>query len=584
MSYLVLARKWRPQTFRDLIGQEHVSQTLKNAIDSGRVAHAFLFTGGRVVGKTSAARILAKALNCEQGPAPEPCNTCSACEEITAGNSVDVFEIDGASNTGVDDIRELRETVKYLPSRCRYKIFIIDEVHMLTTNAFNALLKTLEEPPPHVKFIFATTEPHKVPITILSRCQRFDFRRISLPMIVARLRYILDQERIAISDAALAMIARKGDGSMRDSLSTLDQVLAFCGDQVGDEEVVTLLGVVDRRLLLAAARAVFDRACPACLDIVKRVDAFGHNMRHFCQELIDYFRNMTILKAVGADADLPDLPDGELAEMADLTASVTLPDLQRHLSILLKAESEMAHSAFSRLILEMALLKMATVAPVVPVDQILAKIKALEGRTDPGVIASSPPLWDPSDRRGASAPRQAGSDTVPNKGPHPQPQQGSPAGHKSPRSEKPPAASMEAAATGGDDPWSGFVAYVKGKKPMLASFLAHGHPLKVSPTLLELGFSAGSFQLSRLRDPDATAELQSLAKAYFQADTGVRFVSLTAESAAPPSIVEKKSHEDAGRRQKMKELAESHPMVVAALDIFGGEIGEVVDTDKSEVP
>ena len=492
---------------------------------------------------------------------------------------MDVFEIDGASNTSVDDIRDLRETVKYLPSRCRYKIFIIDEVHMLSTNAFNALLKTLEEPPPHVKFIFATTEPHKVPITILSRCQRFDFKRIPLSMIVARLRYILDQERVAISDAALAMVARKGDGSMRDSLSTLDQVLAFCGEQVRDEEVVTLLGVVDRRLLLAAARAIFERDCPAALDIVKRVDAFGHNMRHFCQELLDYFRNMTILKAVGEAADLPDLPDRELTEIGDLTASVILSDLQRHLAILLKAESEMAHSTFSRLILEMALLKMATLAPVVPVDEILAQIKALEGRTSSGVIASSSPAWDSSARPGSSAPRPAGHN-VKSKAPDPELPQTSPANKKSPSPGKSSADSAEAGATGGNDPWSGFVSYVKGKKPMLASFLAHGHPLKVSPTLLELGFPAGSFQLSRLRDPDATAELQTLAKGYFHEETGIRFVSLTGETAVPPSILEKKSLEDAGKLQKMKEFAENHPMVVAALDIFGGEICEVVETGE----
>ena len=287
MSYLVLARKWRPQTFSDLIGQEHVSQTLKNAIEGGRVAHAFLFTGARGVGKTSSARILAKALNCDHGPAAEPCNACAACSEITAGNSVDVFEIDGASNTGVDDIRELRDNIKYLPSRSRYKIFIIDEVHMLSTNAFNALLKTLEEPPPHVKFIFATTEPHKVPITILSRCQRFDFKRIPLPMIISRLRFIVESERIAISDESLIVIGRKGDGSMRDSLSTLDQVLAFCGDTVADEDVVTLLGVVDRRLLQDTCDAVCARDTAAVLDIVKKVDAFGSNMRHFCHELIE---------------------------------------------------------------------------------------------------------------------------------------------------------------------------------------------------------------------------------------------------------------------------------------------------------
>ena len=577
MSYLVLARKWRPQTFHDLIGQEHVSQTLKNAIDSGRVAHAFLFTGGRGVGKTSAARILAKALNCEQGPAAEPCNACSACDEITAGNSVDVFEIDGASNTSVDDIRDLRETVKYLPSRCRYKIFIIDEVHMLSTNAFNALLKTLEEPPPHVKFIFATTAPHKVPITILSRCQRFDFKRIPLPMIMARLRFILEQEQVAISDAALIMVARKGDGSMRDSLSTLDQVLAFCGEQVSDEEVVTLLGVVDRRLLVTASRAVFARDCPAALDIVRQVDSFGHNMRHFCQELLDFFRNMTILKAAGPAADLPDHSDGELTELVDLTASVTLPDLQRHLAILLKAESEMAQSSFSRLILEMALLKMATLVTVVPVDDILARIKEIEGRAG-GMIASSSPAWHTSTRQGGSHPREDTHAARPKTVSPPSPPAKS-VERKNRLQETPVTKTEERGAVRDSDQWSGFVAHVKGKKPMLASFLDHGHPLKISPALLELGFPAGSFQLSRLRDPDAAAELRSLAKVYFQTDTGINLVSLTGEEAVPPTILEKKSLEDAGRQRKLKELAECHPLVATALEIFEGELGDVTELD-----
>ena len=578
MSYLVLARKWRPQTFRDLIGQEHVSQTLKNAIDSGRVAHAFLFTGGRGVGKTSAARILAKTLNCEQGPGPEPCNACSTCEEITAGNSTDVFEIDGASNTGVDDIRELRDNVKYLPSRSRFKIFIIDEVHMLTNNAFNALLKTLEEPPPHVKFIFATTEPHKVPITILSRCQRFDFKRIPLPMIVARLRYILDQEKVAISDAALAMIARKGDGSVRDSLSTLDQVLAFCGEQVSDEEVVTLLGVVDRRLLVSAARAIFSGDCAAALDIVGRVDTFGCNMRHFCQELIDHFRSMAILKAVGGAADLSDLPEGERAEVEKLAASATLADLQRHLAILLKAESDMAHATFARLILEMALLKMATLQPVVPVNEILERLKALEGRTGGASVASPPPSWEPSARQHAGNARPSGHAAKP-AGPSAESPRPEAPVRKEPSPAKPPEAPAEAGSTEGGDPWSGFVSFVRGKKPMLASFLEHGHPLQVSPAVLEIGFPAGSFQLSRLKDPDVTAELQALAKAFFRADTGVRLVSLAGETA-PPSLLEKKSLEDADRKQRMKELVASHPVVAAALDIFGGEVGEVRETDK----
>ena len=577
MSYLVLARKWRPQTFRDLIGQEHVSQTLKNAIDSGRVAHAFLFTGGRGMGKTSAARILAKALNCEHGPAAEPCNACSVCEEITAGTSVDVFEIDGASNTGVDDIRELRDTVKYLPSRSRYKIFIIDEVHMLSTSAFNALLKTLEEPPPHVKFIFATTEVHKVPITILSRCQRFDFKRIPQQLVVARLRHILDQEQVTVSDAALAMIARKGDGSMRDALSTLDQVLAFCGERVSDEEVVALLGVVDRRLLVSAAAAVFSGDCAAALDLVARVDAFGCNMRSFCQELIDQFRSMAIMKALGGAADLTELSEPERVELGGLIASVTLADLQRHLAILLKAEGEMAHATFARLILEMALLKMATLTPVVPVNEILERLKALEGRGGTAV-ASPPPSWELPDRQHAAVSRHHHGDAV-----RPVPGAAPSRPAASPRNEPPPAKlpGGPAVATEGDDTWNGFVSFVRGKKPMLASFLEHGHPLTVSATLLEIGFPAGSFQLSRLKDPDASVELQALAQAFFRSDTGVRLASLTGETTAPPSLLEKKSLEDADRKHRMKERVASHPMVTAALDIFGGEVGEIREKKDS---
>jgi DNA polymerase III subunit gamma/tau len=582
VSYLVLARKWRPQTFRDLIGQEHVSQTLNNAIESGRIAHAFLFTGGRGVGKTSAARILAKALNCEQGPATEPCNECSSCREITAGNSVDVFEIDGASNTGVDDIRELRETVKYLPSRSRYKIFIIDEVHMLTNNAFNALLKTLEEPPAHVKFIFATTEPHKVPITILSRCQRFDFKRISLPMIVARLRYILDQEKVTISDTALAMIARKGDGSMRDSLSTLDQVLAFCGDEVHDEEVISLLGVVDRRLLLALSRALFAADCTEALDIVRRVDLFGYSMRHFCQELIDHFRSMTILKAVGAAADLPDLSAGERGEIEKLASDVSLSDLQRHLSILLKAESDMAHSGFVRLILEMALMKMATLTPVVPVNEILERLKALTARSGGPVVASSQPTWQ-APGRPAAGDRQPGPDRT---------AQGSVKHASAPPAQSPQTAKNDppvdvttappaSAPLDQGDAWSGLVAFIKGKKPMLASFLEHGHPIAISPDTIEIGFAAGSFQLSRLRDPDATADLQALAKEFFRSAAVIRLVPLPGDATPPPSLLEKKSLEHADRNKRMKELATGHPMVNAALEIFGGELVEVRKKEKT---
>ncbi len=575
MSYLVLARKWRPQTFGDLIGQEHVSQTLQNAIDSGRVAHAFLFTGARGVGKTSSARILAKALNCEQGPTAEPCNVCPACTEITAGNAVDVFEIDGASNTSVDDVRELRENIKYLPSRCRYKIFIIDEVHMLSTSAFNALLKTLEEPPPHVKFIFATTEPHKVPITILSRCQRFDFKRIPLQMIVSRLRHIADQERVTISDGALATVARKGDGSMRDSLSTLDQVLAFCGDNVRDEDVATLLGVVDLRLLHETSRAVFARDCRAALDVVRQVDAVGYSMRHFCQELIDHFRNLTVLKAVGDVAGLTDLAAGELAELKTAAATVELADLQRHLAILLKAESDMAHATFPRLLLEMALLKMATLAPVVPVDEILERIRRLEGKGGSGSVASAPPAWGKSPSSSASRKQSHAAPSVPASppvAPHPS------------ASETLRQVPGQSGGTAETDLWPRFVAFVKEKKASIGSFLEHGRPLKVSPSSLEIGFTAEhSYYLNTLREPDYGATLKELACAFLGGEPGIRLILLQdTPDSAPPSLVEKKSLEDAARQQSLKQAAEAHPLVAAALEIFGGALGEIKAVDKAD--
>ncbi|MBJ6748827.1 DNA polymerase III subunit gamma/tau [Geomonas anaerohicana] len=577
MSYLVLARKWRPQTFSDLVGQEHVSQTLKNAIDGGRVAHAFLFTGARGVGKTSSARILAKALNCESGLTVEPCNTCSTCLEITDGNSVDVFEIDGASNTGVDDIRELRDNIKYLPSRSRYKIFIIDEVHMLTTNAFNALLKTLEEPPPHVKFIFATTEPHKVPITILSRCQRFDFKRIALPRIVSRLRFIVDQEGVQVSDEALAVVARKGDGSMRDSLSTLDQVLAFCGNSVSDEDVAALLGVVDRRLIMDGCRSVLEADVKGALGIVAQVDSFGYSMRQFCQELISQFRSISILKAVGDAGDLLELSDAEQGELKALGGQASVQDLQRHLAILLKAEAEMAHAGFPRLILEMALMKMATLAPAIPVQELLARLDSLE--------------------KGGALPQRSDAPRPSAPAPRPAPQQHA-APHRpaaAPVAAAPVAAAPQAPAAAaavqpapsafvsGGDLWGSFVQAVKAKKPMLGGALEEVYPVRVAQGVLEIGCLQGSFQLTRLQDPEQINELKSLAQGHFGVPTQIKVVALNGPPTdAAPTLSEKKSLEDAERRAHLRREAEEHPLVAAAVELFDGEISEVQELPQKE--
>ncbi|GAM11301.1 DNA polymerase III subunit gamma/tau [Geobacter sp. OR-1] len=534
MSYLVLARKWRPQKFGDLVGQEHVSQTLQNAIHSGRVAHAFLFTGARGVGKTSAARILAKALTCEHGPAAEPCNACPACDEITSGVAVDVIEIDGASNTGVDDVRELRENVKYLPSRLRAKIFIIDEVHMLSTSAFNALLKTLEEPPPHVKFIFATTEPHKVPITILSRCQRFDFRRIALPVVVARLRYIVDQEGVEISEAALAMVGRKGDGSMRDSLSTLDQVLAFCGTTVSDEDVVALLGVVDRRLLVLASQSVFNRDSRSLLEIVKQVDANGYNIRQFCQELVEHFRLITLCKAVGDIAEYADLSEAELKEIHTQAQTVDLVDLYRHVAILIKAESDMAHTGFPRLVLEMALLKMAMLVPVLPAQELLSRLDGLRSAiSGSGMVSSPAPSWTRGSSPRQQPPRPPASETA----------------ASLPKTDANQAVSRPAPSVGAKgssswaSDWPGFVAWVCREKPMIGSLLEDARPLTASDGALEVGFPPNSFHFSALNSPAMLSDLNGLAKVYFGESVSVRLKTVSGSAGdAPMSIAEKKTH------------------------------------------
>jgi DNA polymerase-3 subunit gamma/tau len=557
LSYLVLARKWRPQTFSDLVGQEHVCRTLQNAIGSGRVAHAFLFTGARGVGKTSAARILAKALQCESGPAAEPCNECPACREITAGTSVDVFEIDGASNTGVEDIRELRENIKYLPSRCRFKIFIIDEVHMLSTNAFNALLKTLEEPPSHVKFIFATTEPHKVPITILSRCQRFDFKRIALPKIVDRLRRIVAEEKVEISDVALTAIARKGDGSMRDSLSTLDQVLAFCGESVDDAEVIALLGVVDRRLLLDTSTAVFSRDCRASLDAVAKVDSYGYNIRHFCQELIDHFRNLTIAKVTEAPSGLLDVAEPEMAALLAQAGATSLDDLQRCLSVLLKAEAEMAPSGFPRLILEMALLRMCTLTPVVPVDELLERLKSLGSGPGPESIS-------------AGAQRSAPRPTAPAA------QAGQPKQTRPEPEGRQPVKPLE----GG---WAAFVTFVNTRRKSLGAILEHGRPLQFTEQCVEIGYPAGSFQLSCIQDQETLASVRELAGLYWNGSPEVKVTSFNGEAAGlPRSVREKINLEDGKRRRELEESARNNPVVSAALEIFGGELGEVQELEQDK--
>ena len=396
MEYLVLARKFRPQTFEDVAGQEHVVKTLSNAIGKGRVAHAFLFSGPRGVGKTSVARILAKSLNCEKGPTATPCNVCSNCKEITAGSSLDVREIDGASNRGIDEIRELRENVKFAPAAAKYKIYIIDEVHMLTREAFNALLKTLEEPPAHVIFIFATTETHKVPATILSRCQCYDFRRISLAEIAANLGRVAVAEGIEISQAALIWIAEAGDGSMRDGQSIFDQVISYAGMKIADTDVEEILGLVDRKYLFSLSAAVLQRDAGRCLTILEEAYLAGIDMKHFYQMMMKHFRNMLLVKIAADGSSSFDIAPEQISKLKDQVQSVSRETLQRYLEILIKEEDSFRRSQEARMKLETVIVGLAYLEPIIPLGDILSTIEALEQKLTKGLpvtaasIASQP--------------------------------------------------------------------------------------------------------------------------------------------------------------------------------------------------
>lgn len=412
MSYVVFARKWRPKTLADVVGQETVTRTLGNALTSGRIGHAFLLTGARGVGKTSTARILAAALNCsaQEGPTPKPCGVCPSCTEIAAGNSVDVQEIDAASNNSVDDVRELRESTRFNPARDRYRIWIIDEVHMLSGAAFNALLKTLEEPPPRVKFVLATTELKKLPETILSRCQIHAFRLIPAKTLAGHLRAIADSEKIEVSDSALLRIARAAEGSVRDALSLFDQVYAFTGATIQDEDVAKLLGLIDRELLREATRAVFENDSPGVLRVIETLASYGADYELFAHELLMYWRDLLVLK-IDAQSEGVDLLPEDRAAAAQFVSALAEEDLLRLVDSLSRSELDFRKSIDPdpRLSLEMALLKAAQLRRLVSFADLVNRVEQFLGES-PRVVQSAPaappaprrivpPTEDPAPRR-----------------------------------------------------------------------------------------------------------------------------------------------------------------------------------------
>jgi DNA polymerase III subunit gamma/tau len=374
MTYQVIARKWRPQTFADLVGQSHVTETLRNAIKNDRVAHAYIFSGARGVGKTTTARILAKALNCVTGPTPEPCGECDSCKEIAAGTSLDVIEIDAASNRGIDQIRELREMVRYAPAVARHKVVILDEAHMLTGEASNALLKTLEEPPDRVIFVMATTQPEDLEDTVRSRSQHFHFRALTFLETTERLKFIAQKESLKIDHGALGVIARMAEGSMRDALSLLEQARAYCGDDIKDKEVRELLGVVPEDALQELVEAIAERSAERALGLVHRFQREGRNLQHFCREAIRHMRNLLIARVCGADSDMIAANPEQRPGLAKAAALFTEEDLTRHFQILLQTDNEVRREMDPRVHLEMGLLRLVNAARLAPLEELLAEL------------------------------------------------------------------------------------------------------------------------------------------------------------------------------------------------------------------
>jgi DNA polymerase III subunit gamma/tau len=374
MNYQVIARKWRPQTFSEIVGQQHVTRTLQNAIETGRIAHSYIFSGARGVGKTTTARILAKALNCIHGPTVSPCNECDACREITAGGSLDVLEIDAASNRGIDQVRELRDMVRYAPVGGRHKVIILDEAHMLTDEASNALLKTLEEPPDKVVFVMATTQPEDLVDTIRSRSQHFHFRALSFGEIADALGGIAAKEGLKIEDGAIAVIARTADGSLRDALSLIEQTRAYCGAEITESQVRELLGVVPAEVLDELVAAIENHSTERALALVHRLLAEGQNLQQFCREAISHFRNVLVARVCGADSDLIAAPAEERPRLARAVAAFSEEDLTRFFQILLLIEDDLRRKPDPRLHLEMGLLRLVNAARLAPLEEILAEL------------------------------------------------------------------------------------------------------------------------------------------------------------------------------------------------------------------
>jgi DNA polymerase III subunit gamma/tau len=556
MSYLVLARKYRPQTFAEVLEQGPITRTLSNALSAGRVAHALLFTGPRGTGKTTIARIMAKAINCDGGPKAEPCNQCSSCRDITAGRAVDVYEIDGASNNSVDQIRELRENLKYMPAHSRYKIYIIDEVHMLSSAAFNALLKTLEEPPAHVMFMFATTEPHKIPITILSRCQRFDLRRVRLTSVASHLSSVCRQEEVEISPESLELIARESGGSVRDSLSLLDQVLSGGQRNIPHDQVLETLGVIDRSQLYELAGAILTGDASRFLETLDDIYDRGHDLKKLFSDLLEYLRDLWVIQTSRSADKLVDLPGNEIERMRAQAGQIPRSALEHALDLLFREEATVRLSPQPKLALEMAFFGLMQMRGVLSIDTLITKLEDLrqevhgDGLPQPPVDARRQPKPEIDRERSAVASAYGGA---------PLP--------AAPRAVAESPAKSVAPAVTGETVWQRVIQLVARSQPSLAATLKRCVLKKGGGDQVEILVSGNSFVAQKLKQEKTVAVIK---KACAEVYGGTPEVIVTVAPEESGSTSDRRDNHQTRMNQAL-----SHPVIVEAVDLFNGTVVDV---------
>jgi DNA polymerase-3 subunit gamma/tau len=595
MDYQVSARKYRPSTFDDVIGQPHVVQTLVNSITTKRIAQAYLFSGTRGVGKTTVARILAKALNCERGPTGTPCGTCSNCLEIAQGTSVDVMEIDGASNTSVDDVREIRENVKFAAFRGKYRVYIIDEVHMLSNSAFNALLKTLEEPPPHVVFIFATTEIHKIPATILSRCQHYNFRRIPRTEIIERLRHVVNQDKIVIEERSLMALARASEGSMRDGLSLLDQAVAFGGKTIVHADLEALLGAVPQELVRAMIQAITAQESAPALRVLAQLLDQGHDLRAYCAEVVEYLRNMLVVSVVTSPQEQQGLIEAspeDLAQMAADASSFSPESLQELLAIFTQAEDSLRLSAHPRFVLETAavratrLLRRADEKPAQTARLPLpAPVRTgqpvLPARSaDPTSSSPSRPPQSPAPAPAAPMPARSSvvGITAPPRGPLPTPPNVRPPGTAGEVKSAMPVASPETDASPLSVTlnWEQVQEEVANVSSRIAAFLERGRFVGMDGHVVTIGFAKQETAArGMIENSDNMAVLTSICARLSGQAIRLRIVELTESDPPGPTMAQLRAVKEKEQRLVLFEQARAHPAVKQALEMFGAELADV---------